>query len=152
MEHKLNLNIENQAPLLFESLLNTTKCSIHSLLLAVKNQSDLTQLKEVLNNCADLIEDKEDLLEDEDLLLEGILREAKNEERFSHDDILKDCFKNSIKKIRESKSISQLELAKLLNKNASEVSRWESGGVIPSMKNIILISKALNCSLDSLIK
>jgi transcriptional regulator with XRE-family HTH domain len=54
---------------------------------------------------------------------------------------------NKLKQIRESKGLTQLELASKMNIIRSTVSRWESGDSIPRVNNIAEICKILNISV-----
>lgn len=58
---------------------------------------------------------------------------------------------NRIKEIRESKEISQRELAKKIKVKQSTISNYEKGVREPSLENIILIAKELDVSLDYLL-
>ena len=55
-------------------------------------------------------------------------------------------FGEGLKKMRESKRISQSELAKRLDIQQPNISRWELGKVNPRSININKICEALRCT------
>lgn len=59
-------------------------------------------------------------------------------------------FCENIKQIRKEKGISQEELADLLDVSRQAVSKWEQGVGYPEVDKLLLLSKKLNISLDSL--
>lgn len=58
---------------------------------------------------------------------------------------------NNIKKARLEKGLSQKEVALTLNVSTPSVSDWESGKKFPAGKNLIELSKLLECSIDYLL-
>ncbi len=59
-------------------------------------------------------------------------------------------FSENLKQIRKEKSISQEELAEILEVSRQAVSKWEQGAGYPEMEKLLLLSKKLNVSLDYL--
>ena len=57
-----------------------------------------------------------------------------------------------IKILRVSKKITQGKLAKMIGAKQSEISKWESGKALISLKNLILLSEIFDVSLDHFIK
>lgn len=57
---------------------------------------------------------------------------------------------NGIKFLRERASLTQLELATVLNVKQASVSRWENGDSMPSADKLPELAKALGCSIDDL--
>lgn len=53
--------------------------------------------------------------------------------------------------LRKEKGLSQLELADEMNVTRQAVSKWESGNVVPSLDNLIYLSKLYGLTIDSLI-
>lgn len=53
--------------------------------------------------------------------------------------------------LRKEKGLSQLELADEMNVSRQAVSKWESGNVMPSLDNLIYLSKLYGVTIDSLI-
>lgn len=53
-----------------------------------------------------------------------------------------------IKNIRESKHITQEELAKKCHLSSKTIKNYENGKSLPLLNNLILICKALDCSLS----
>ena len=58
---------------------------------------------------------------------------------------------NNLKKLRKVKGLSQIELAKQLGVSQETVSKWESGKVIPDIKNLISMKTIFNVSIDYLL-
>jgi len=56
-----------------------------------------------------------------------------------------------IKLIRESKSISQQDLAQRIGKNQQDVSRWEKSKNSPGIDNLILICDGLGIELRDIL-
>ena len=56
-----------------------------------------------------------------------------------------------IKDLRESKSLTQEELAELLDVSRSTVSMWETGMVTPRRDKLIELTRLFNCTIDDLI-
>lgn len=53
--------------------------------------------------------------------------------------------------LRKDKGVTQIELAEALNVSRQAVSKWESGGALPSTENLIFLSKLYGVSIDYLI-
>lgn len=60
-------------------------------------------------------------------------------------------FSDNLKSIRKEKHISQEDLAELLNVSRQAVSKWEQGAGFPEMEKMIILSKELDVSLDTLV-
>jgi transcriptional regulator with XRE-family HTH domain len=60
--------------------------------------------------------------------------------------------RNRIKTIRLKKKLSQGDIAKILGVHSTYISQIERGIRNPTLKNIEKIAKALNTSIDNLIK
>lgn len=58
----------------------------------------------------------------------------------------------AIKDIRKRMNITQKQLADLAGINQTDVSRYENGERIPTLSVAIKIAKALNCTVDELVK
>ena len=56
----------------------------------------------------------------------------------------------TIKAIRESRSISQKNLAESLNVSQSCVAKWESGGIFPRTQLLPKLASILGCTIDDL--
>ena len=56
-----------------------------------------------------------------------------------------------IREFRESKNMTQDELASLLSVNRSSVAMWETGQNYPTVKKLIQIAEIFGCTLDDLI-
>lgn len=61
-------------------------------------------------------------------------------------------FAENLKQIRKGKNISQEKLAELLEVSRQAVSKWEQGIGYPEVEKLLLLSKELNISLDSLME
>lgn len=57
-----------------------------------------------------------------------------------------------IARIRMERGMTQGQLAEKIGKRQKDVSRWESGDVKPGMQTLLLLAKALECSLDDLVE
>ena len=57
----------------------------------------------------------------------------------------------SIKKLRESKNMTQDDLGKELNVNRSTIAMWETGQSYPRAEKLIALSRILNCTTDELL-
>ncbi len=53
--------------------------------------------------------------------------------------------------LRKEKNITQQELAEILNVSRQAVSRWEMNVSVPSMENLILLSKFYETNIDYLV-
>ena len=58
---------------------------------------------------------------------------------------------NNIRKIRESRKISQESLAALIGVTQGAVSQWESGKTMPTAQNIIDLARILDCTTDDIL-
>ena len=59
-------------------------------------------------------------------------------------------FSENLKQIRREHHLSQEELAELLDVSRQAVSKWEQGQGYPEVEKLLLLSKKLNISLDTL--
>lgn len=59
-------------------------------------------------------------------------------------------FAENLKQIRKDRSLSQEELAELLEVSRQAISKWEQGVGYPEVETLLLLSKILHISLDSL--
>lgn len=57
----------------------------------------------------------------------------------------------SIQEQRKKRNLTQIELAQLMKTDQTAISQWETGRTKPTLDNLILLSKILKCSLESLI-
>ncbi len=57
----------------------------------------------------------------------------------------------SIKKLREKKKISQIQLAEMLNVTQSAVAMWETGVNKPRVGTLVQLAKILDCTVDELL-
>lgn len=53
--------------------------------------------------------------------------------------------------LRKEKSLTQMELAEGINVSRQAISKWEIGKTVPSMENLICLSKLYDVPLDYLI-
>ena len=56
----------------------------------------------------------------------------------------------NLKELRESKNLSQEDVAKAINTNQTSVSRWEKGKNEPILSAAIALAKYFDCTLDFL--
>ena len=56
-----------------------------------------------------------------------------------------------IREARRNSDLTQIQLADLINVNQAVVSYWENGKTVPTLENVIAISKELDISLDWLV-
>lgn len=61
-------------------------------------------------------------------------------------------FSESIKQKRKDKGLTQEELAEILFVSRQTVSNWENGKTLPDIDSLILLSEALDVSIDELVK
>ena len=61
-------------------------------------------------------------------------------------------FAENLKQLRKSNQLSQEELAEILDVSRQAVSKWEQGIGYPEVEKLLLLSKELNISLDSLME
>lgn len=59
-------------------------------------------------------------------------------------------FADNLRQIRKENNLSQEDLAELLDVSRQAVSKWEQGAGYPEVEKLLLLSKRLNISLDSL--
>lgn len=59
-------------------------------------------------------------------------------------------FAENLKQIRKVRNLSQEDLAELLDVSRQAVSKWEQGDGYPEAEKLLLLSKTLNISLDTL--
>ena len=60
-------------------------------------------------------------------------------------------FKRNLKVIRMRNTLSQTELSKKTGLEPSHISHFECGRRVPSVKNLIKLAKALNCTMEELV-
>lgn len=58
---------------------------------------------------------------------------------------------NQLKKARENKGLSQLEVSKQLNISRQSISKWENNRGYPDIDNLIKLSEIYDISLDDLL-
>ena len=58
---------------------------------------------------------------------------------------------NTIKKIREQKTISQVELSKKVGVSQGAISQWETGQSLPRAELLPKIAEILGCTVDELL-
>lgn len=56
-----------------------------------------------------------------------------------------------IKKMREEKGLSQRGLADMVGVTHAAVHQWETGLADPSLKNLVSLADALECSTDAVL-
>ncbi len=59
-------------------------------------------------------------------------------------------FAENLKQLRKEKQLSQEELAEILDVSRQAISKWEQGIGYPEVEKLLLLSRKLNISLDSL--
>ena len=59
-------------------------------------------------------------------------------------------FSENLQVIRKNNQLTQEELAELLGVSRQAVSKWELGEGYPEVEKLLILSKKLNVSLDSL--
>lgn len=59
---------------------------------------------------------------------------------------------NNLKACRERAALTQQELAELINVDRSAISKWETGEFLPRTDKLPAIAKALDCTIDELLK
>jgi len=59
-------------------------------------------------------------------------------------------FPNRIREYRLRLGLSQLELGKLIGKARNQVSAWERGSQLPSVRTLLRLAKALNTLAEAL--
>lgn len=58
----------------------------------------------------------------------------------------------TLKEMRKEKKLKQWELAERLDVERSVISKWENGGFLPSIENLIKLADVYNCTIDELVK
>ncbi len=61
-------------------------------------------------------------------------------------------FAENLKQLRKEKQLSQEELAEILDVSRQAVSKWEQGIGYPEVEKLLLLSRKLSVSLDSLME
>lgn len=56
-----------------------------------------------------------------------------------------------IARLRIRASLTQAQLALKIGCPQQTISRWETGSQVPSLKSLLALAKALQCSLDQLV-
>jgi transcriptional regulator with XRE-family HTH domain len=64
--------------------------------------------------------------------------------------MIKMSFSENLQAVRKKNQLSQEELAELLGVSRQAVSKWELGDGYPEVEKLLILSKKLNVSLDSL--
>ena len=57
----------------------------------------------------------------------------------------------NLKKIREARNITQMELAAKIEVPQSTIASWETGRAFPRAEKLPAIAKALGCTIDELL-
>ena len=57
----------------------------------------------------------------------------------------------NLKKIREARNITQMELAAKIEVPQSTIASWETGRALPRADKLPAIAKALGCTIDELL-
>lgn len=57
-----------------------------------------------------------------------------------------------ISELRESRGLSQVELAKRIGKSKQSISNWENNNVLPSIEMLMCLSRLFNVSCDYLLE
>ena len=57
----------------------------------------------------------------------------------------------NLKKIREARNITQMELAAKIDVPQSTIASWETGRAFPRAEKLPAIAKALGCTIDELL-
>lgn len=65
-------------------------------------------------------------------------------------EVISMSFAENLQKIRKEKHLSQEELAEMLDVSRQAVSKWEQGTGYPEVDKLLILSRELNISLDSL--
>lgn len=92
---------------------------------------------------SELMDENENI--DKDSLEKSIKIDLKKSE------FMKNNFANNLKYLRIKSDMTQVELAKKLNKDYSTIGKWELGQRCPIMTDVIKIAKLFNVSVDDLI-
>lgn len=65
---------------------------------------------------------------------------------------MKKTFGTNLKVIREMNSLSQRQLAQLLDTTQQRISEWENDKIEPTLYNIVKLIKILNVSFEELVE
>jgi len=57
-----------------------------------------------------------------------------------------------IARMRAERGLSQMALAAKIGKRQKDISRWERGEIRPNALNLLLLARALDCSIDDLVE
>lgn len=57
-----------------------------------------------------------------------------------------------LKELRQSKKLTQIEIATELEVSRTTVSMWESGSALPRADKLIKLADILGCTVDELLK
>lgn len=60
-------------------------------------------------------------------------------------------FKKRLKETRIREGLKQEKLAKLISVNRQSIIKWEKGTTIPTLENLVILCKTLDCSMDYLL-
>lgn len=58
---------------------------------------------------------------------------------------------NQIKKLREARNLSQVQLAEALHVSKQSISNWENGNILPSIEMLVKIAACFQVSTDYLL-
>jgi len=61
------------------------------------------------------------------------------------------AFRHNLIRLRDKNGLSQEQLSEMLGVSRTAVAKWEAGHGMPKLKNIVLLAKLLEVSLDELI-
>lgn len=57
---------------------------------------------------------------------------------------------SKLRSVRETRGLSQEQLARTLDTRPTNVSKWENNKSAPNGVNMVLLTRALNCTLEDL--
>jgi transcriptional regulator with XRE-family HTH domain len=57
-----------------------------------------------------------------------------------------------ISELRESRGLTQVDLAKRIGKSKQSISNWENNNILPSIEMLVYLSKFFNVSCDYLLE
>lgn len=85
--------------------------------------------------------------------LSEVLPELHNEEpKLIHEEKGRSMLSEIIQKLRKSRGMSQVELAKKLGVTKQAVSNWENNNILPSIDMLVRIAKFFSVSTDYLLE
>ena len=58
----------------------------------------------------------------------------------------------SIRAMRQAKGLAQWQLAEMIGVKQESITQWETGKTSPRFERLVDIAKALDCTVDDLIK